>query len=210
MENLFNRAWSWTFSLILLLLLPVGLLIILYVFDRRQKEHSILRNYPILGKMRYFLEKFGPELRQYLFNNDNEGKPFSRNRYQQIVKRGKYLQDLIGFGSVRDFGEPGHDIRNTLFPKQEEELRVDWEPKIPTQAYIIHHDGLFSRKEKRREVEEPSWLSPEQDAVVIGEGLKHPFRVRGLIGMSAMSYGALGSGLSFLCPKDWPGPEERG
>ncbi|MFD1408629.1 FMN-binding glutamate synthase family protein [Kroppenstedtia eburnea] len=192
LENLLNLNLIMDFFLILLFLFPVGLLIYLFLFDRRQKEHSILRNYPILGKMRYFLEKIGPELRQYLFNNDNEGKPFSRNRYQQIVKRGKYLQDLIGFGSERDFGEPGYYIRNTLFPKQEEELRVDREPKIATQAYIIRHDGLFSRKEKRRDVEEPSWLLPDQDAVVIGAGLKHPFRVRGLIGMSAMSYGALG------------------
>lgn len=192
LEKLLNLNLALDILLILILLLPVGLLIFLFLFDRRQEEHSILRNYPVLGKVRYFLEQIGPELRQYLFNNNNEGRPFSRNQYQQIVKRGKYLEDLIGFGSERDFGEPGYYIRNALFPKQEDELRVDREPKITTQAYSIRSDGLFSRKEKRKETEEPSWLLPDRDAVVIGEGTRHPFRVRGLIGMSAMSYGALG------------------
>lgn len=80
-------------------------LFILYLWrkDRHQREHSILRNFPILGKVRYILEKVGPEMRQYLFLNDNESKPFSRNDYKAAVISGKYKSRIIGFGSERDF-----------------------------------------------------------------------------------------------------------
>ncbi|WP_240511865.1 FMN-binding glutamate synthase family protein [Paludifilum halophilum] len=180
------------FLLILILLVPGLVFTYLFFYDRKQKEHSVLRNYPVLGKVRYFLEKIGPELRQYLFHNDREGKPFSRNDYESIVKRGKYLQDLIGFGSERDFDQPGYYIQNALFPKQEEEMRIDHKPRVKTKKYDLQHDGLFYRKEERVDSDQSPYLLADSDAVVIGEGCDHPFVVKGLVGMSAMSYGSLG------------------
>lgn len=47
----------------------------LYFIDRRQKQHPVLRNYPVIGRARYLFETIGPELRQYLFDHDTEGKP---------------------------------------------------------------------------------------------------------------------------------------
>ncbi|MDA6151405.1 hypothetical protein OSK18_28385, partial [Escherichia coli] len=79
----------------LVIFVPVILFIYWYVKDDRQKQHSILRNFPVIGKVRYITEKVGPELRQYLFNNDTEGKPFSRKEYQDVVKAGKYKERLI-------------------------------------------------------------------------------------------------------------------
>ncbi|MED3983535.1 hypothetical protein P4646_05610 [Peribacillus simplex] len=78
-------------------------LIYLLIFDRNQKHHAILRNYPELGRGRYFLEKAGPEFRKYLFNEENEGKPFSRDDLEHIVKSAKYMRGVIVFGSKRDF-----------------------------------------------------------------------------------------------------------
>src|SRR5699024_12603620 len=87
----------------LLILVPAVLLLRLYIHDVKQKEHSVLRNYPILGKMRYILEKIGPELRQYLFLNNQEGKPFNRNQYEIIVQPGKYNTSMMSFGAERKF-----------------------------------------------------------------------------------------------------------
>ena len=53
--------------------------------DKRQTQHSVLRNYPLLARIRYFFEKVGPEMRQYFFLEDKEGKPFSRLDYKNIV-----------------------------------------------------------------------------------------------------------------------------
>ncbi|NHM32646.1 FMN-binding glutamate synthase family protein [Bacillus sp. C11] len=174
-------------------IVPIVLGIYLYFKDDRQKQHSILRNFPVIGKVRYITEKIGPELRQYLFNNDNEGKPFSRKEYQDVVKAGKYHQRLIGFGSVRDFEQAGMYIRNTLFPKLRDEMKVDNSQKIKTRVYKVDGDNLLTRKEHSEEKLIDPYYLPEDEAVVLGgKTCRKPFQVRGLIGQSAMSYGALG------------------
>ena len=167
--------------------------IYLIFFDQRQKMHSILRNYPLLGRVRYFFEKIGPELRQYWFNNDTEGKPFSRTDYEHIVRSAKYKRDVIGFGSQRDFEEEGYYIRNDMFPKLTEELKVDTDVISLTNRYLLLRDPLFTqRKEKLEQNKSLAYLLHDDDAVVIGPNTTYPFITKGLIGMSAMSYGSLG------------------
>ncbi|CAH0296659.1 Glutamate synthase [NADPH] large chain [Peribacillus sp. Bi96] len=189
-----SRLIITTFIFVALILIALVIfLIYLLLFDRNQKHHAILRNYPVLGRMRYFLEKIGPELRQYFFNGDNEGRPFSRDDYEHIVKSSKYMRDVVGFGSKRDFDEEGLFVRNAMFPKLAEEEKFDRETKVITKRYILLKDPLFSqRKEKWEDEESSAYLLHEDDAVVIGPNTKHPFRLKGLIGMSAMSYGSLG------------------
>ena len=84
-----------------------------------------MRNFPLLGRVRYISEHVGPELRQHLFSEDDEGEPFSRLEFQSVVKSGKYNQRLVGFGSDKDFEEEGYFIRNNMFPKLLTEMRVD-------------------------------------------------------------------------------------
>ena len=66
-----NLYWALLFSLPLLLLA---------IYNTRQKKRAILRNYPIIGYLRYFLESFRPEIRQYFFESDSDGKPFNRRQ----------------------------------------------------------------------------------------------------------------------------------
>lgn len=179
--------------LCLIIVIPGVMLFNLYFVDRKQNQHAILRNFPILGKIRYFAEKAGPELRQYLYDQDNVGKPFSREDFHHVVLPGKYLQNMVGYGSKRDFEMAGYFIRNDMFPKQREEMRVDNSDLVDTKVYEIDEENLFSRKEHFHETQAKPWLLPEEDAVVIGGNCKHPFKVRSLVGQSAMSYGALGS-----------------
>jgi len=180
-------------TLVLFLLISIIFLINLVLLDRKQKMHSILRNYPLLGRVRYFFEKIGPELRQYWFNSDEEGKPFSRDDYEHIVRSAKYKRDVIGFGSKRDFEKEGYYIRNDMFPKLIEELKIDREIVVLTKRYLLLRDPLFTqRKEKLEENKSLAYLLADDDAVVIGPNTKHPFITKGLIGMSSMSYGALG------------------
>src|SRR5690606_23039925 len=168
-------------------------ILFLLVFDRNQKMHSILRNYPFLGRVRYFLEKIGPEFRQYWFNSDTEGRPFSRDDYEHIVKSAKYKRDVVGFGSKRNFEEEGYYVRNDMFPKLNEEMKMDENTLTLTKRYILLKDPLFSqREEKWEENESSAYLLHDDDAIVIGPDTEHPFVLKGLIGMSAMSYGALG------------------
>ncbi|MFB5933585.1 FMN-binding glutamate synthase family protein [Peribacillus frigoritolerans] len=164
-----------------------------YRKDDTQKQHSILRNFPLIGRIRYMTEQIGPELRQYLFENNNEGTPFSRKEFEDVVKAGKYKERLIGFGSERDFNEAGYYIRNSMFPNLREELRIDNSQKINTKVYEVDEEGLLSRKEKREDRQIEPYFLRDEDAVIIGgDTCRNPFKLKGLVGQSAMSYGALG------------------
>ena len=179
-------------SLVLLMIsLPPILFLFWYIYDKRQSQHSILRNFPLLGRIRYFLEMMGPELRQYMFSGDTEAKPFSRSDFTNIVVSGKYMKTLIAFGSKRDFKEPGWYLRNSMFPKLAVEMSVTMGPKIRTKRYV-GTEGLFSRKEHLEEVKVSPWTLNPEDAVVIGPNCRESWHVRGPVGMSAMSFGALG------------------
>ncbi|MEK4012059.1 FMN-binding glutamate synthase family protein [Peribacillus sp. FSL M8-0224] len=164
-----------------------------YRKDDTQKQHSILRNFPLIGRIRYMTELIGPELRQYLFENNNEGTPFSRKEFEDVVKAGKYKERLIGFGSERDFNEAGYYIRNSMFPNLREELRIDNSQKINTKVYEVDEEGLLTRKEKREDRQIEPYFLRDEDAVIIGgDTCRNPFKLKGLVGQSAMSYGALG------------------
>ncbi|BCJ87995.1 FMN-binding glutamate synthase family protein [Effusibacillus dendaii] len=170
---------------------PACLLLFLYIASRKP-QHSIIRAHPYLGWLRYFLEKLGPEFRQYLFDSDNESQPFSRSDFLGVVFSAKYRNDLVSFGSKRDFEKSGYFLANALFPLLTEELRVDNQEKIHAMKYKIDKEGLFTRHEHIEADETVRWLYPEEDAIIIGPERKQPWKLRGMFGASATSYGAVG------------------
>ncbi|MGH8120306.1 MAG: FMN-binding glutamate synthase family protein [Gammaproteobacteria bacterium] len=97
--------------LALLFVLAVGFLVItvviLYVLDIRQTEHAIRRNYPVIGRFRYFFEKVGEFFRQYFFAMDREEMPFNRAQRSWVYRAAKDLDNTIAFGSTRDLRIPG-------------------------------------------------------------------------------------------------------
>ena len=188
---------TWVAIIANVLIISIILLLILtFLFfrfkDAGQNQHSVLRNFPVLGRVRYFLEKIGPEIRQYLFHNDNEGRPFSRKDYLAVVLAGKYKSRIGGFGSQRDFTQPGFYINNSMFPLQSTEIDVDQSEQIHTQIYEVEEDSIFTRKEHQEKKTVDPYLIPKEQGVTIGQDLQHPHTFQRLIGQSAMSYGALG------------------
>ncbi|MCG7338094.1 FMN-binding glutamate synthase family protein [Staphylococcus sp. ACRSN] len=176
--------------LFLFSLLVIGGLLIFK--DKHQKQHSVLRNYPLLARVRYFFEKIGPELRQYLFLPDTKGKPFSRNDFTNIVLAGKYNSRMTSFGTQEAY-EDGFYIQNTMFPLQTNELHINQSPMISTFIYKIDNERLFDREEHRTKTQIDPYFLTEEDQVIIGAQLEHPFKIKRLVGQSGMSYGALGS-----------------
>jgi glutamate synthase domain-containing protein 2 len=83
-------------------LLLCGALVALGVYDLRQKKRSILRNYPITGHIRFTLEAFRPEIRQYFFEGDNDDAPFSRAQRSLVYQRAKAEVDKRPFGTQLD------------------------------------------------------------------------------------------------------------
>ena len=170
-----------------------ALIIVMGRRDRLQTQHSIRINFPIVSRIRYLSEHISPELRQYFFEGDHEGKPFSRLDFQFIVKAAKYAKTIIAFGSKRDFDQPGFYIRNAFFAKQINDLEANNEEQIHTQKYVTDKDTLFARHEHSEEGQLKPWYYADRDAIIVGEDTcRFPFTIKSPVAMSGMSYGALG------------------
>jgi glutamate synthase domain-containing protein 2 len=85
-----------------------GLLSLIAVYDRFQTRHSITRNYPLIGRLRFLLEDMGPELRQYLVENDTSGRPFDRDTRTLMYERAKNVPDKKPFGTELDVYSDGY------------------------------------------------------------------------------------------------------
>ena len=71
-----------------------------------QSKHTIKRNFPLLGRMRYLLESIGPEIGQYFKETDTEGKPFNRLQTSIVYQRSKKQSDSNPFGTQLNTYEP--------------------------------------------------------------------------------------------------------
>ncbi|MEO6347370.1 MAG: FMN-binding glutamate synthase family protein [Aquaticitalea sp.] len=69
------------------------------IYDIIQKKHAILRNFPLLGHMRYLLEMIGPEIHQYFVESDTDGKPIDRNQRSYVYERAKLQNETHPFGT---------------------------------------------------------------------------------------------------------------
>lgn len=115
-------------------LVIVAAIVILFIHDITQKQHSILRNYPIIGRLRFFFELQGKYFRQYWFAGDREEQPFDRATRAWVYKNSKNKGGIIGFGSTYDLREPGAIIFvNAMFPILEED-------QLPTPSLLIGED----------------------------------------------------------------------
>lgn len=178
-------------TLLVLVFLAVGLFVLIH-FISRKPQHSIIRSHPFLGWLRYFLEKLGPEFRQYWFDDDRSGKPFSRYEFIGLVFSAKYRTDILGFGSKQDFQESGYYIANSMFPLLQEELKVNNAELVDAKKYKIEKEGVFTRKEKMIDDQTYTWEYPEEDYTVVGPERKNPWKLSGMFGASATSYGSIG------------------
>jgi glutamate synthase domain-containing protein 2 len=112
-------------------ILVVAILVFWFIEDITQKKHTVLRNYPVIGRLRYLLERQGEYFRQYFFMNDREEMPFNRATRSWVYRSAKDEGGIIGFGSTNDLREPGSIIFvNAPFPVLEED-------RLPTPALSI-------------------------------------------------------------------------
>ena len=86
-----------------------------------QKKHTLLANFGILAFLRYFLEGIGPELRQYLYANDTEEKPFNRMERREVYIKAKREGESSSFGSLLDFNKRAFALKHSFYPKDEPE-----------------------------------------------------------------------------------------
>jgi len=148
------------------LLIIIALFIVLvFIHDIFQKEHAILRNFPVAGHFRYLLESIGPGIRQYWITNDKEEMPFSRAERSWIYATSKKEKSTFGFGTTEQLYEIGYPIiKHATFPFSERKSKTNKLSSIPCQKII----GSSNNR-------------------------KYPYQPQSIINISAMSFGSLGA-----------------
>ncbi len=149
---------------ILAVLFPIWI-IYMFISDVMNKKNTIKHNFPVLGRLRYFLESIGPELRQYIVANNREELPFNRSQRSWIYASSKKENNYEGFGTDKDIYAPGHVFINpAMFPY-----------KVPAN-HVNAKDPYFA---------------PCAKVMGVANNRKRPWRPYSVVNISAMSYGSL-------------------
>ena len=119
-------------------LIASTLLVLLGLWDLLQKQHAILRNYPIMGHLRFIFEFIRPEIRQYFIESDTEAQPFSRAQRSLVYQRAKGQVDNRPFGTQLDVGQQGYEwVNHSMQPTKlgSHDFRI-WIGGSPEQAQV--------------------------------------------------------------------------
>ena len=103
-------------------------LLLIGIRDKLQKKHSILRNYPIIGHLRFIFESIRPEMMQYFVETDTDGRPFNRNERTVVYERSKSVLDDKPFGTELDAYSTEYEwLNHSIAPSEKatEPFRVD-------------------------------------------------------------------------------------
>ena len=131
-------------------------------YDLLQRHHAILRNFPVLGHLRFWLEAVGPELRQYIVTDNDHERPFSRDQRRWVYTSSKRENNLTGFGTDNNL-EASADyliIKHVAFPAPGPP--ADPDPSVPCAKVLGASHGRI-----------------------------HAFRPASIVNVSAMSFGSL-------------------
>jgi glutamate synthase domain-containing protein 2 len=128
MFSLLLDSWALGATPLICAVIP-GCLLLLGLRDAMQTKHSVLRNYPIIGHIRYIMEEMRPAIRQYLVEGDLEETPFSRSQRSVVYQRAKNTVDSRTFGTELNVNQIGHEflahsLSPTTIADQDSDFRV--------------------------------------------------------------------------------------
>jgi glutamate synthase domain-containing protein 2 len=144
-----------------------GALVVVAFYDVTQKRHAVIHNFPLIGHLRYILETFGPELRQYIVTGNDEERPFSRDQRRWVYASSKKENNYFGFGTDNDL-------------------------ELSPNYLIVRHSAFPIHSPHKGEPGfDPAFVIP--CAKILGgyRGRAKAFRPASIVNTSAMSYGAL-------------------
>lgn len=136
-------------------------------YDLVQRRRAVLRNFPVVGHLRYLLEAFGPELRQYIVTSNNEERPFSRDQRRWIAASAEGRSNVFGFGT-------------------------DDEVEAVDTLVIVKHSPFPAPEPGEGEPgSAPAFEVPAAKVLGGAHRRRHAFRPASVANVSGMSYGAL-------------------
>ncbi|NNG34819.1 FMN-binding glutamate synthase family protein [Nakamurella aerolata] len=145
---------------------PVAAAAAVAAHDVSQRKHAVLRNFPVVGHLRYLLEKLGPELRQYIVAGNDEERPFSRDQRRWIYSSSKLENSYFGFGTDCD---------------------VEYLAGYP----IIKHRTLSPIGPDTAQHTDENVVLPSAKVLGGPRGRAKAFRPQSIVNISGMSFGSL-------------------
>ncbi len=136
-------------------------------YDLAQRRRAVLRNFPLVGHLRYLLEAFGPELRQYIVTSNNEERPFSRDQRRWIEASAEGRPNVFGFGTDDEV-------------EAVETLTIVKQSPFPAPEPAAGEPGSA-----------PAYEVPAAKVLGGAHGRRHAFRPASVVNVSGMSYGSL-------------------
>ena len=133
--------------------------------DLVQKRHAILRNFPVVGHARFWLESIGPELRQYIVAGNDEERPFSRDQRRWVYASAKLQNNYFGFGTDNDLEHSDGNV-------------------------IVHHRTFGRAHPTHGSVGQEARL-PSAKVLGAARGRRRAFRPESVVNVSGMSFGSL-------------------
>jgi glutamate synthase domain-containing protein 2 len=149
--------WLWV------LIVIAAFFVVVAIYDLVQRKHAILRNFPIIGHLRFILEAVGPELRQYIVTDNDSDKPFSRDQRRWVYTSAKQVNTYYGFGTDNDLEGSNH--------------------------YLIVKQAAFPLDEAQRG--DPDCPLPMAKVLGGPRGRREAFRPPSAVNISSMSFGSL-------------------
>jgi glutamate synthase domain-containing protein 2 len=134
--------------------------------DLAQRRHTILRNFPVVGHLRYLLELAGPELRQYIVASNDAERPFTRDQRRWVYATAKRQDPHFGFGTD-----------------------TDW---VTQQGYMLIKPAAWPHPPPA-DGDPPGWPLPSAKVLGAAHGRRRAFRPASAVNVSGMSFGALGA-----------------
>ena len=149
------------------LLAFAALLVVWATYDLVQTKYAIIRNFPIIGHFRYWLEALGGPLRQYIVTGNDDERPFSRDQRRWVYASAKKENNYFGFGTDNDLEQTSGYlvVRHSAFPLQS--------PHAGERGY------------------DAAYACPSAKVLGGFRGRKHAFRPSSIVNTSAMSFGSL-------------------
>jgi glutamate synthase domain-containing protein 2 len=129
-------------------LILFGPLTLIGTRDMTQREHSLLRLYPVSAHFRWFFEWLRPYFREYLLDGDYQGRPFTHSERELIYRRAKNLESVQAFGTRTDLYSPRHEWINHAIqakPRSDKDFRVlvgGKQCKQPYQASVLNISAM--------------------------------------------------------------------
>jgi glutamate synthase domain-containing protein 2 len=143
------------------------LLVAITVYDLSQRGRAVLRNFPVIGHLRYLLEAVGPELRQYIVTDNDEERPFSRDQRRWVYASAKRESNVFGFGTDNDL------------------------ERSPNYLILLHSTFPIAGPNTGEYGVAPAWRAPSAKVLGAARGRTHALRMDSIVNISGMSFGSL-------------------